>query len=1114
MTDIKTAELIHGVATAYAELLRRQRATSSGFVSWQDSKRAHEFLWVGSSGEQETLMRNGSALRVKRDSSLFEGVQKMHATAELNPYEREVFYGYPYVIGRVAGRPVRGPLLTIPVNITVDGSGFQVVADDDVLRVNTLPFRGEEDTAAHQLALARLLEFTPEFPLGNGGAAEFGQHLSRELPDVALNATLDGRLVDPPTMPNSGSYLELIEQAALFVAPKSGYFLTSDLETIAEGADSASEDTAWIRLAARAGDESQAEFEDGAEDSSSIYYPFQSNRSQRRVALLIDHPDTRVVRIEGPPGTGKSQTIANLACHMAATGRSVLITSQKDKALRVVDEKLRELGLSQLPMTLLRRDAASRKELRERLDAIQKTRPASEAEESAEAVVARYAETKNEYTLLQPEFAAAIGAEHDYTLSEQVWKESSGLRRLLASVSLFRKTRRLAKQVPRATDELAVEASELRDAMLDQAKQVLEASQEKATATAQRAERQQIKEFSAILKRDQTKYKNFSIFDRLKEQPDRARMLRKLLPVWIMAPDDVARLFPCQAGLFDLVIVDEASQVDLPSIAPVLHRGKKAVISGDTRQMQPRRFAFLNQQVASEAWHRHGLNELDPDQWLNPLKESLLTLAAVRAEEDTLLDEHYRCLPPIISFSNERWYGGRLRVMTDETRKQFGGPEQHIMELHYVEDGTVTVGSQVNEREAEAVVDKLQEMLSHPAYSDASFGVICLFEEQMTYLQNLIAEQIDPEEWEAHDLVVVNPDGFQGDERDVVLYSLSFDDEGMKRDALSQRQREAPHEQGMLNVAFTRAKDEIHVFHSAAIESFSFADGRPGALTDWLAHCSAASGAPRIHRSSDRIGQSDSQFESDVAAALRRKGYSVTQQYPACGFKIDMVVEKDGDQLAVECDGEYWHHDEHGDLKVEDLERQAVLERAGWEFIRIPYRRWRELPEQQLARIDEWFRNDPDESGTDNVASVDLEDTDAEWVSPDEHAIVTATLEGMRDEDEVFKRSRELLGYARMGNRIKGRLQLARDALVSRDLLSVEEREYFVTSEGRRVDYKVVVRTPTSSRSRRARGQSRTMHTTTCAACGGVARVPFKPRGSGPIYCRTCYWSRRRRGAA
>jgi hypothetical protein len=87
-------------------------------------------------------------------------------------------------------------------------------------------------------------------------------------------------------------------------------------------------------------------------------------------------------------------------------------------------------------------------------------------------------------------------------------------------------------------------------------------------------------------------------------------------------------------------------------------------------------------------------------------------------------------------------------------------------------------------------------MLGHPAYDQASFGVICLFEEQMRLVSELVAEQVSEEERSAHDLVVVNPDGFQGDERDVIFYSLSFDAKGMQQSALSARQAERAHIQG------------------------------------------------------------------------------------------------------------------------------------------------------------------------------------------------------------------------------------------------------------------------------------------------------------------------------
>src|SRR5207249_2010694 len=228
-------------------------------------------------------------------------------------------------------------------------------------------------------------------------------------------------------------------------------------------------------------------------------------------------------------------------------------------------------------------------------------------------------------------------------------------------------------------------------------------------------------------------------------------------------------------GVFDVVIVDEASQVDLPSITPVIFRGKKLVIFGDSKQMQPRRFAFMNLALSQQVWHQSGMDRMDPDRWLHPSEQSLLSLATIRAEEENLLDEHFRSLPPIIRFSNERWYKDRLRIMTDERRKRFGAPDQPVMQLHHVPDGRISNGSQENEREARALVDFLAKLIESPDYAGASIGVMCLFEEQVSLLQELVADRIAPDKWEEHNLTVINHDGFQGDERDVILYSLSYD---------------------------------------------------------------------------------------------------------------------------------------------------------------------------------------------------------------------------------------------------------------------------------------------------------------------------------------------------
>jgi hypothetical protein len=325
----------------YADLLRRQRTAATPFAHWSKAtKREHEFVWLGGTLAKEQLMLGSSkALVVKPGQALWDPLHKMYGTATLNPYEREILYGFPYVVGRVGTTTVRGPLLTLAVEVTAEGDHLEVRVADDLVRFNSLPFRTEGETDAHNAALNRILEQTPALPLSPAALATFVGVIHRELPDLVVDASLDGLLVGPPNEPRAREPLRLIDQAALFVAPKTNYFLRSDLDQIAgDGAGGCGALTPLIR---GPGDEAQIDISNEQIDSARIVFPFPSNRAQRRVALMLEDDTTHVVCVEGPPGTGKSLTIANLACHLAASGKRVLITSQKDKALEVVDAKLR-----------------------------------------------------------------------------------------------------------------------------------------------------------------------------------------------------------------------------------------------------------------------------------------------------------------------------------------------------------------------------------------------------------------------------------------------------------------------------------------------------------------------------------------------------------------------------------------------------------------------------------------------------------------------------------------------------------------------------------------------------------------------------------------------------
>lgn len=1081
MTGFGT-EFRSALCRTYADLLRRQRTAGTPFAQWSDdTRRSHEFVWLGGAFDREQLLlQPGSALVFRPTDRLYDAVHKMHGTARLNPYEREVLYGFPYVVGNVRGKAIRGPLLTVPVDIEATRDHLEVRLADEVARFNSLPFRTETDTEAHNSALARVLDQTPALPLTPESLKAFLAVLTRELPDLEVEAAADGRLGTPPSKPQRGQEMRIIDQAALFIAPKTNYFLRSDLDEIAAAGEGA---VALTALVEGAGDESQVDISNDDIDAARIVFPFPSNRAQRRVALLLEDPSTHVLRVEGPPGTGKSLTIANLACHLAATGKRVLITSQKDKALEVVDEKLRELKLPELPMTLLRHDRQSKGELLARLERIDKQRGTTEVEQHYARLEERFGREATAQRKDAGAYATALRWEGEVESADRALATARRLRRLAASQRARAAVRRARRHAPETTDELADRVSERRDELLKLSLVLLQVGLERGVAVASRRERQVVRELQDALRRDQRAHRNFSFFDRMKGNLEHAQKLLRILPVWILSPDDVARLFPCAPELFDVVIIDEGSQVDLPSIVPVVYRAKKVAVFGDTKQMQSQRFAFLNQNIALEAWQRFGMVTFDPDERLHPFRQSLLTLAGIRAEEEALLDEHFRCLPPIIDFSNRRWYGGQLRVMTDVHNKVFGSPEQPVIQLHRVADGVVSNDSQENKAEARALVAHLAAMVKDPDYADATIGVMCLFLEQVALVNELVTDAIDPEEWEEHDLVVVNPDGFQGDERDVILYSLSWDDDVMPRAALSARQADTPHIQGMLNVAFTRARDEIHVFHSAPIETFGMAGAGTGALGEWLAYCATveAEGGLRVSR---RAGRVDSQFEADVAEALRGRGVAVHHQYPACGFSIDLMCELEGQRVAVECDGELYHEDEHGNLRTEDIERQAALERAGWYVLRIPYRKWRKDPGEQVQRVLEALQ--PVDDGEDDgggeadevesaagVGSPPAAPTKRHRVSQAQAAVIDGLRQGLRVEADVLRFARDRLGYERLGPRIRESLLSSAGQLNDLGLVVIEDGEYFLTPAGRSAELSVAPAPPPRSTSPRRRSSTR-----------------------------------------
>jgi very-short-patch-repair endonuclease len=264
----------------------------------------------------------------------------------------------------------------------------------------------------------------------------------------------------------------------------------------------------------------------------------------------------------------------------------------------------------------------------------------------------------------------------------------------------------------------------------------------------------------------------------------------------------------------------------------------------------------------------------------------------------------------------------------------------------------------------------------------------------------------------------------------------------------------------MLNVAFTRARDEVHVFHSANIQDFGMTDGS-GAIKDWLLHCASqeSSNSFASRQLESKLASAQSGFEQQVIAELHNRGVETRPQFPSCGFFIDIVAELGDIRIAIECDGEKWHLDEHGHLRVEDLARQEILERAGWQVVRVPYRSWRDDPQAQIQRLmnllegakaasESPHNNDDVSPATVGCPGMALEKH--QW------AIIQAVKDGSRSLYDVYRVAREGMGFSRMGPKIKRQLEYALSELVNQQVLKVEEDEvYFCDETTREREYTI-----------------------------------------------------------
>jgi very-short-patch-repair endonuclease len=418
-----------------------------------------------------------------------------------------------------------------------------------------------------------------------------------------------------------------------------------------------------------------------------------------------------------------------------------------------------------------------------------------------------------------------------------------------------------------------------------------------------------------------------------REAQEHLNKCRAAVPAWVMPLHRVWDTVDPAPGMFDVIIVDEASQCGVDAL-PLFYLAKKILIVGDDKQISPDAVGLPRDSV-----HRLMEEFLHDFQFKSSfdVESSLFDHGKLRyGTRRITLREHFRCMPEIIRFSNSLCYSDTPLIPL----RQYGPNRLPPLE-HVLVKGGYREGSNnrvINRLEAEAIVQRIVEMCGDNRYDGKTMGVVVLQgEAQAALIESQLLERLGAEEMERRRLVCGNPYSFQGDERDIMILSLvaaSNERIGPLTKAADERR---------FNVAASRARDTMILFHSVTCDDLSASCLRRK-LLDFFENTKPQkiAGIERVElerralKDNRRVVKPPAPFESwfevDVALELLRRDFTVLAQHEVAGKRIDLVVEGGQARLAVECDGDNWHG---ADRYEADMQRQRQLERCGWEFFRI-----------------------------------------------------------------------------------------------------------------------------------------------------------------------------------
>lgn len=415
---------------------------------------------------------------------------------------------------------------------------------------------------------------------------------------------------------------------------------------------------------------------------------------------------------------------------------------------------------------------------------------------------------------------------------------------------------------------------------------------------------------------------------RILEEED-FKPLLEAFPCWCVTTYAVSDSLPLKPGMFDVAIIDEASQCDIASCFPILYRAKKTVVVGDDKQLP--HLSFLEKAKEQSFLSQYGIPDKYQLMW-RFRTNSMFDLADYYSMNSVMLDEHFRSLPPIINFSNHEFYSDRIRVMKKDST------EDCALELVNVPDGKVDMDATRNLPEIEALVKTLHEIIIEDERKNpdkpVSVGIISPFRAQVEQLKVSVPKVLSDYMIKKHQIEIGTAHTFQGDERDIILMSWSFANNSYPQ-SITFLQKP-----NLFNVAITRARSKCINFVSHSLETMP--EGHFRNYVSFIKQYQERKAAIVNNEIDENIYKN--KLEREIADSIRKLEHDVVAGVDIAGLSADLLID---DKFIVEIDGVEDNKKQH----ISNMKKQAILERCGFKVKRITFREWQYSSKACLDRI-------------------------------------------------------------------------------------------------------------------------------------------------------------------